>query len=175
MRSDVGIGAAAAQAAAPARGAGARRAGRRSPTASGRGGIAAQRKAVADYLNGGRWKLRAEFTEVESGKRSDRPELAKALAACKRHKAKLVAKIENDCQIVTMAPLPLRALQKPQDRFAVAGGPSGGADGGASTGSLWAGAGPSGGRPPWTRITVPAGVHCAWAASTRCFIAVGRW
>ena len=38
-------------------------------------GMAAQRKAVEDYLNGGRWKLVAEFTEVESGKRSDRPEL----------------------------------------------------------------------------------------------------
>jgi hypothetical protein len=37
-------------------------------------GMAAQRKAVEDYLNGGRWKLVAEFTEVESGKRSDRPE-----------------------------------------------------------------------------------------------------
>jgi DNA invertase Pin-like site-specific DNA recombinase len=34
--------------------------------------------------------LVAEFTEVESGKRSDRPELEKALAACQKHKAKLV-------------------------------------------------------------------------------------
>jgi DNA invertase Pin-like site-specific DNA recombinase len=59
-------------------------------------GIAAQRKAVEDYLNGGRWKLVAEFTEVESGKKSDRPQLAKALAACKRHKAKLViAKLDR--------------------------------------------------------------------------------
>ena len=30
-------------------------------------GIAAQRQAVEDYLNGGRWKLVAEFVEVESG------------------------------------------------------------------------------------------------------------
>jgi hypothetical protein len=30
-------------------------------------GMAAQRKAVEDYLNGGRWKLVGEFTEVESG------------------------------------------------------------------------------------------------------------
>ena len=59
-------------------------------------GIAAQRKAVADYLNGGKWRLVGEFTEVESGKRSDRPALAKALAACKRHKAKLViAKLDR--------------------------------------------------------------------------------
>ena len=42
-------------------------------------GMAAQRKAVEDYLNGGSWKLVGEFTEVESGKRSDRPELEKAL------------------------------------------------------------------------------------------------
>jgi DNA invertase Pin-like site-specific DNA recombinase len=52
-------------------------------------GITAQRKAVEDYLNGGRWTLAEEFTEVESGKRSDRPELERALAACRKHKAKL--------------------------------------------------------------------------------------
>jgi Resolvase, N terminal domain len=33
-------------------------------------GMAAQRKAVEDYLNGGRWKLVGEFTEGESGKRA---------------------------------------------------------------------------------------------------------
>jgi DNA invertase Pin-like site-specific DNA recombinase len=53
-------------------------------------GMAAQRKAVEDYLNGGRWKLVGESTEVENGKRSDRPELEKALTACRKHKAKLV-------------------------------------------------------------------------------------
>jgi DNA invertase Pin-like site-specific DNA recombinase len=59
-------------------------------------GIAAQRKAVEDYLNGGRWKLVAEFTEVESGKKSDRPQLAAALDACKRYRAKLViAKLDR--------------------------------------------------------------------------------
>jgi DNA invertase Pin-like site-specific DNA recombinase len=59
-------------------------------------GIHAQRKAVDDYLNGGRWKLVAEFTEVESGKRNDRPELEKALVACRKHKAKLViAKLDR--------------------------------------------------------------------------------
>ena len=53
-------------------------------------------RAVADYLNGGRWKLIAEFTEVESGKRNDRSELERALAACKKHKAKLViAKLDR--------------------------------------------------------------------------------
>src|SRR5262245_51650268 len=59
-------------------------------------GIVAQRKAVENYLNGGRWKLVAEFTEVESGKRNDRPELERALAACKKHKARLViAKLDR--------------------------------------------------------------------------------
>src|SRR5215467_11653404 len=46
-------------------------------------GLDAQREAVMNYLNGGRWTLIGEFTEVESGKRADRPELEKALAACK--------------------------------------------------------------------------------------------
>jgi DNA invertase Pin-like site-specific DNA recombinase len=47
-------------------------------------------RAVAAYLNGGSWRLEAEFVETESGKRSDnRPQLAAALAACKRLKAKL--------------------------------------------------------------------------------------
>jgi DNA invertase Pin-like site-specific DNA recombinase len=36
-------------------------------------GIEAQRQAVATYLNGGNWRIIAEFTEIESGKRSDRP------------------------------------------------------------------------------------------------------
>ncbi len=59
-------------------------------------GIEAQRKAVADYLDGGNWQLLGEFVEVESGKRNDRPELAKALAACKKHRATLViAKLDR--------------------------------------------------------------------------------
>src|SRR5215469_434135 len=59
-------------------------------------GLDAQRKAVRDYLNGGTWSLIGDFTEVESGKRNERPELVKALAACKRHKAKLViAKLDR--------------------------------------------------------------------------------
>jgi DNA invertase Pin-like site-specific DNA recombinase len=59
-------------------------------------GIDAQRKAVTDYLNGGSWELLGEFVEVESGKRNHRAELAKAIAACKKHKAKLViAKLDR--------------------------------------------------------------------------------
>ena len=51
-------------------------------------GIEAQRKAINDYLNGGPWELLGEFVEVESGRRADRPELIKALAACKRQRAR---------------------------------------------------------------------------------------
>jgi DNA invertase Pin-like site-specific DNA recombinase len=59
-------------------------------------GLAAQRKSVLDYLDGGRWSLVAEFTEIESGKHNDRPGLEKALAACKKQKAKLViAKLDR--------------------------------------------------------------------------------
>lgn len=59
-------------------------------------GLEAQQKAVMDYLNGGAWTLVGEFIEVESGKRSDRPELAKAMALCKRHKATLIiAKLDR--------------------------------------------------------------------------------
>jgi DNA invertase Pin-like site-specific DNA recombinase len=59
-------------------------------------GLEAQREAVLAYLDGGSWQLVGEFTEVESGKRSDRPQLAAALVACKKHKAKLViAKLDR--------------------------------------------------------------------------------
>jgi DNA invertase Pin-like site-specific DNA recombinase len=59
-------------------------------------GLEAQRQAVMNYLNGGSWKLVAEHTEVESGKRNARPELEKALTACRRHKAKLcIAKLDR--------------------------------------------------------------------------------
>lgn len=59
-------------------------------------GVEAQRAAVADYLNGGSWRLIEEYKEVESGRRSDRPELLKALAHCRSHGASLVvAKVDR--------------------------------------------------------------------------------
>src|SRR6478736_4213408 len=62
---------------------------------SGRG-IEAQRQAVERHLNGGRWTVAAEYVETESGKRSDRPKLAAALAHAKAIKAKLVfAKLDR--------------------------------------------------------------------------------
>jgi DNA invertase Pin-like site-specific DNA recombinase len=59
-------------------------------------GLEAQKAAVADRLDGGRWQIVDEFTETESGKRAKRPQLDAALAACKKHKAKLiVAKLDR--------------------------------------------------------------------------------
>ena len=59
-------------------------------------GLDAQREAVREYLNGGQWKLVEEVTEIESGKRNDRPELARALAACRLHNATLIiAKLDR--------------------------------------------------------------------------------
>ena len=53
-------------------------------------GLDAQKKSVADYLNGGHWKILAEFVEIESGKRNDRPELQRALALAKQTGATLI-------------------------------------------------------------------------------------
>ena len=59
-------------------------------------GLEAQRQAVGEHLNGGNWKLVGEYTEVESGKRSDRPKLAEALKACRLQGAKLIiAKLDR--------------------------------------------------------------------------------
>src|SRR5450432_721998 len=59
-------------------------------------GMEAQRKAVDDFLNGGHWQVIKEFVEVESGKKADRPELAKAFQACRLFGARLViAKLDR--------------------------------------------------------------------------------
>jgi len=59
-------------------------------------GIEAQRAAVSNYLNGGHWTPVSEYIEVESGKRSDRPKLAEALAHAKVIGGKLViAKLDR--------------------------------------------------------------------------------
>jgi len=57
-------------------------------------GLDAQRQAVSSHVTTG--KLVGEFTEVESGKKSDRVELTKALALCDRTGATLViAKLDR--------------------------------------------------------------------------------
>jgi DNA invertase Pin-like site-specific DNA recombinase len=59
-------------------------------------GLAAQKAAVRQRLDGGSWQLVDEYTEIESGKRVKRPQLEAALAACKKLKAKLiVAKLDR--------------------------------------------------------------------------------
>jgi DNA invertase Pin-like site-specific DNA recombinase len=59
-------------------------------------GLEAQREAVRVYLNGGDWHIIAEFAEVESGRNSDRPVLAQALAAARLHRVPLiVAKVDR--------------------------------------------------------------------------------
>jgi DNA invertase Pin-like site-specific DNA recombinase len=59
-------------------------------------GLAAQRATVEKHLATIGGRLVAEFTDVESGKRNDRPELARALVACRSHRATLVvAKIDR--------------------------------------------------------------------------------
>lgn len=80
-------------------------------------GLEAQRRAVADFLNGGDWKVIAEFQEVESGGRDDRPELAKALALCRLHNATLViAKLDRLSRDAHF----LLGLQKASVRFVAA-------------------------------------------------------
>jgi len=59
-------------------------------------GLDAQRAAVAKYVTGIGGIVAAEFEEVESGKRNDRPQLAAALAACRARRAALViAKLDR--------------------------------------------------------------------------------
>ena len=59
-------------------------------------GLEAQRAAVKRYLNGGIWRIVADFTEVESGRNNARPALTQALAAARLHRAPLVvAKVDR--------------------------------------------------------------------------------
>lgn len=58
-------------------------------------GLDAQRMAVKSHV-GDRGEIVAEFTEVESGRRADRPQLARALTECRRQKATLIiAKLDR--------------------------------------------------------------------------------
>src|SRR6476620_3283926 len=45
-------------------------------------GLDAQKHAVHQRLDCGRWQLVAEFVEIESGKRAKRPQLDAALTVC---------------------------------------------------------------------------------------------
>lgn len=58
-------------------------------------GLEAQRKAVADYV-AGKGAIAAEYVEIESGKKNDRPQLARALVEAKRIGAVLlIAKLDR--------------------------------------------------------------------------------
>lgn len=58
-------------------------------------GMEAQRQAVSNFLKDGS-KLVGEFEEIESGKRSDRPALMKAIALCQKTGATLlIAKLDR--------------------------------------------------------------------------------
>lgn len=53
-------------------------------------GLAAQKTAVESYLSGHGGKVLATFTEIETGKNNERPELQKALKRCRQTKATLL-------------------------------------------------------------------------------------
>jgi len=58
-------------------------------------GLEAQQKAIKDRLCG-TGQLLAEYTEIETGRRTDRPKLAEALSACRLHRAVLIiAKLDR--------------------------------------------------------------------------------
>ncbi|WP_426014067.1 recombinase family protein [Caulobacter sp. DWR2-3-1b2] len=59
-------------------------------------GLAAQRRAVGEYLERSGGTLVASYEEVESGKRADRPALAEAMERCRLTNARLlIAKLDR--------------------------------------------------------------------------------
>jgi DNA invertase Pin-like site-specific DNA recombinase len=59
-------------------------------------GLEAQKTAVSNYLRSAAGVLAAEYTDIESGKRDDRPELSRAITHAKKLKATLViAKLDR--------------------------------------------------------------------------------
>lgn len=59
-------------------------------------GLEAQKAAVTQHIATVGGRLAGEFEEIESGKRSDRPQLAAALSACRARRATLVvAKLDR--------------------------------------------------------------------------------
>lgn len=80
-------------------------------------GLEAQQQAVATLCNQRGWQIIAEFTEVESGKRDDRPQLAAALKRAKVTGARLViAKLDRLSRNVAF----LAALQDSGAHFTAA-------------------------------------------------------
>lgn len=80
-------------------------------------GLDAQRETVMRFLNGGNHQVVSEYTEVESGGKSDRPELAKAIRDCRLKDARLiVAKLDRLSRDVGF----IADLQKAGVKFTVA-------------------------------------------------------
>ncbi|WP_082384735.1 recombinase family protein [Erythrobacter sp. SG61-1L] len=80
-------------------------------------GLEAQREAVSSLCSSRGWQIVAEFTEVESGKRSDRPQLQAAMHRAKVTGATLVvAKLDRLSRSVAF----LSALQDSGGRFLAA-------------------------------------------------------
>jgi DNA invertase Pin-like site-specific DNA recombinase len=83
-------------------------------------GLEGQQRAVADYARQQGMPIIASYTEVESGKRSDRPELLKALAHARRSKATLVvAKLDRLARNVAF----LSALMESKANFVACDNP----------------------------------------------------
>lgn len=80
-------------------------------------GLAAQKKTVEDYLGRNGHEIVGEYTEIESGSKSDRPELAKAIRDCRLKNARLVVakldRLARDLHFIT-------GLQKAGIKFTVA-------------------------------------------------------
>ncbi len=68
-------------------------------------GLEAQRAAVEAHVAGVGGTVTAEFIEVESGRKKDRPQLAAALADCRARRAVLViAKLDRLARNVHFVP-----------------------------------------------------------------------
>jgi len=85
-------------------------------------GLEAQRESIAAYCKAGDWEILAEFQDIESGKRTEnRPELAKALAACKREKAALiVAKLDRLSRDLPFLATLIQQMERGKFQFRVA-------------------------------------------------------
>src|SRR5271167_2281674 len=77
-------------------------------------GIDAQKNAVQEYLNRSGAVVRAAFTEVQSGKDDDRPQLSEALKVCRlTNSTLLIAKLDRLSRNVAF----LAALQQAGTKF----------------------------------------------------------
>ena len=77
-------------------------------------GLEAQQEAVRQFLSGRSATVIAEFVEIESGSKSDRPKLRDALDTCQRNKATLlIAKLDRLARSVAV----ISALMESKTNF----------------------------------------------------------